>query len=342
MADTVLDWLWYGTDRGARIARGAMRPLSMVYAGVMRARNAWYDAPAHVRSMPLPALSIGNLSVGGTGKTPIAAWCAAALQARGGSPALVLRGYGDDEPLVHRHLNPTVPVVTASDRVAGATLARRAGADLVVLDDAFQHRRAARVRDVVLISADRWHDALQVLPAGPWREPIDALRRAHLLVITRKAAPLSRARAVADAVRQVAPSVPQVIVSLVADRLAAMDGTDGGSVEGLAGVPVLAICGIGDPTSFEAQLAAHGASVRLHHFPDHYGYSDRDITALAREADGRRVVTTLKDAVKLAPRWPRTASPLWYVSQRVVVEDGGSALDGALAAVLDARETLPG
>lgn len=342
MAATLLDWLWYGSDRGARIARGALRPLSALYGGVMQRRNAWYDQPSHVRPMPLPALSIGNLSVGGTGKTPVAAWCAAELQRRGAAPALVLRGYGDDEPLVHRHLNPTVPVLTASDRVVGAQLARRAGADVVVLDDAFQHRRAARVRDVVLISADRWHESLQVLPAGPWREPIEGLRRAHVLVITRKAVPVSRAREVGAAIRRVAPSVPQAMLALTADRLASMDGADGGAVESLAGQSVLAICGIGDPSSFRAQLHAVGADVLLHHFPDHYGYSDRDITALARAAEARRVVTTLKDAVKLAPRWPRTASPLWYVSQRVVVEDGGSALDGALAAVLDARETLPG
>ncbi|MDX2183101.1 MAG: tetraacyldisaccharide 4'-kinase [Gemmatimonadaceae bacterium] len=342
MAAALLDWLWYGTDRGARIARGALRPLSAVYGGVMRWRNAWYDVPTHVHAMPVPALSIGNLSVGGTGKTPVAAWCAAALQQRGGAPALVLRGYGDDEPMVHRHLNPTVPVITTSDRVAGAQLARRAGADVVVLDDAFQHRRAGRVRDVVLVSADRWHDALQVLPAGPWREPIVGLRRAHLLVITRKAVSLARARAVATAVQRVAPAVPQAIVALVADRLSAMDGTDGGAVGALAGTSVLAICGIGDPSSFRAQLAAAGAEVQLKHYPDHYGYSDRDIASLAAAAGDRRVVTTLKDAVKLAQRWPRTASPLWYVSQRVVVEDGGSALDGALAAVLDARATLPG
>ena len=95
-------------------------------------------------------MSVGNLTVGGTGKTPIAAWIAAGLLARDAHPAIVLRGYGGDETLVHKRLNPTIPVITNADRVAGVIEAQRQGADVAVLDDAFQHRRVQRLGPVLI------------------------------------------------------------------------------------------------------------------------------------------------------------------------------------------------
>src|SRR3954470_7648563 len=128
-----------------------------MFGAVVGARDILYDAgwlPAAATS--IPAVSIGNLTVGGTGKTPIAAWVARGLALRGAHPAVILRGYGDDEPLVHARLNPDIPVVTGADRVVTVNEAARRGADIAVLDDAFQHRRVQRMADLVLVSADRW------------------------------------------------------------------------------------------------------------------------------------------------------------------------------------------
>lgn len=333
-----VDAVWYGDGLVARLARGALTPASLAYHAVTSARNAWYGWPGRARATAVPALSVGNLSVGGTGKTPVAAWCAARLRAQGARPAIVLRGYGDDEPAVHRVLNPDVPVIATPDRLLGAERARAAGADVVVLDDAFQHRRARRIADLVLVSADRWRPDLAVLPAGPWRESPVGLRRATAIVVTRKAARAEAALRVAGWATRVAPGVPVAIVHLVPDALVRADAPGASRrLDTLADQDVLAVAGVGDPRAFAEQLRAGGARVQLRAFADHHPYTEADVAALVREAGARPVVTTLKDAVKLSPRWPRTAPPLWYVSQRVVVEDGGPALDGVLAAVLAAR-----
>ena len=342
MAGSWIDTVWYGTGAGPSLARASLAPLAVAYDTVMSARNAWYDRAGHARPTAVPALSVGNLSVGGTGKTPMSAWCAARLQAMGASPAIVLRGYGDDEPAVHRILNPQVPVIATPDRVLGTARARSSGADVVVLDDAFQHRRAARVADLVLLSADRWRADAAVLPAGPWRESPAGLRRATVLVVTRKAATRAAAAAVAAWAARQAPRVPVAHVQLVFDALVRADTPDDRlSLAALGDADVVAVAGVGDPQAFAAQLSAAGARVTLRAFADHHPYTERDVADLVRLAGTRLVVTTLKDAVKLSPRWPRTAPPLRYVSQRVVVEDGGAALDGALAAVLAARVQSP-
>lgn len=341
------DWIervWYGDTVSERAARVALAPLSAVYGMAMSVRNAWFDAPAHVMRPALPALSVGNLSVGGTGKTPMAAWCAQQLQQRGARPAIVLRGYGNDEPAVHAVLTPGVPIVATPDRVSGTRSAREAGADVVVLDDAFQHRRVRREVDLVLVSADRWRPRLGVVPAGPWREPASGLARAHVVVITRKVASPDAAARVGAWAAALAPAAKQATVWLAADALYRMPSHQVGggptapeALARLAGTSVLVVAGIGDPDAFAAQLRASGAEVQVRAFPDHHAYDAATCHALAREAGAREVVTTLKDAVKLQHFWPREGPPVWYVSQRVVVEDGGAALDGALAAVLSAR-----
>jgi len=131
------DRVWYEERVSSRVARGVLAPGSLLFRAAVAARNGLYDAGVlRSATLPLPAVSVGNISVGGTGKTPVAAWIAGELAARGRVPAVVLRGYGGDEPLVHRRLNPGVHVIVAADRVDGARRAHAAGADVVVLDDA--------------------------------------------------------------------------------------------------------------------------------------------------------------------------------------------------------------
>ena len=172
---------------GARAVRSALLPASWVFGAIVARRNARFDA-ATLRRAALPSLSVGNLTVGGTGKTPVAAWCVEQLRARGARPAIVMRGVGDDEWRVHGLLNPGTPVIVSADRSDGVFTARARGADCVVLDDAFQHRQAARVADVVLVSADGFSGRAHLLPAGLYREPLTALRRAQAVLVTDKAA----------------------------------------------------------------------------------------------------------------------------------------------------------
>lgn len=340
MADTpFVERVWYGDDAGARAARLALAPLELLYRGVVAARGALYAAGAlRVHDTALPSVSVGNVSVGGTGKTPTAAWLAARLAELGAKPAIVLRGYGDDEPLVHRRLNPSVPVIVSADRVAGVLRAKAAGADVAVLDDAFQHRRARRTADIVLVSADGWSDHAHLLPAGPLREPLGALRRASLVIVTRKAASERDAEAVSAAVRAVAPAVPQAVVHLAPAELVSLDGEDRQPLSELLGRRVRALAAIGDPRAFVRQLEGAGAQVRAEFRPDHHHFGDEEIAAFARSVAPEEIaVCTLKDAVKLADRWPAAGVRLWYVSQHVVVERGSDAVDVLIHALLRAR-----
>ncbi len=333
-----LDALWYGTSLAARVARAALAPASWAYGAGVHLRARRYDDASSVAASPLPALSIGNLTVGGTGKTPVAAWAAEALRLRGASPAIVMRGYGDDEPLVHGRLNPGIPVVVDPDRVAGARQAALDGADCVILDDAFQHRRIARISDWVLVSADRWSPNLRLLPAGPLREPLASLRRADIVVVTRKHASLNDAASIGAELGSRYPSVGVAVCHLALQDLRSATSDAALPLSWLSGRRLAATAAVGDPSSFFAQLRVEGADVRTHSFADHHAYTTADVALLVQAAEGfDGVICTLKDAVKLGPLWPATAAPLWYVSQIAVFERGSALLDRALDSVLAAR-----
>jgi tetraacyldisaccharide 4'-kinase len=338
-----LEHVWWGKALGARAARAVLFPASLLYRAGTGVNAALYRLGIRrARSLALPAISVGNLTVGGTGKTPVAAWIAFTLLRRGAHPAIVMRGYGDDEPLVHERLNPQVPVVVSPDRVRGVERAVALGADVAVLDDAFQHRRAARNADLVLLSADRWASAPRLLPAGPWREPLSAVRRASMVLITRKAASSAAASTVADTIRHRFPGIAVGVAALALQELRSATGESTMPLEALAGSRVLAIVAIGDPSAFLRQLGATNATVRAAVFPDHHAYTHAEVARLAAMlAAGEIAVCTLKDAVKLAPHWPREAPPLWYVSQSVILEEGREALDALVARVLAARRVQP-
>lgn len=312
----------------------ALSPLSWLFGGAVALRNRLYDISLlRSHDLGLPSVSIGNLTVGGTGKTPVSAWVAGRLLKQNVKPAILLRGYGDDEPEVHRRLNPGAVVVANPDRVAGAAAARGEGAQVLVLDDAFQHRRARRDIDIVLVAAEHVGKR-RMLPAGPFRELPRALGRAHHLVVTRKEASPAQAEGVlADLLRWL-PGRSGSVLYLRPGRLVPVSsgpdlpagGTD--PSPSLIGARVLAVSAIGNPQSFEEQLRGLGAHVESRAFADHHGYSDAEIRQLAAEseAQGRIAVCTLKDAVKLGGRWPRNGPRLWYLSQDTIVERGEQAL----------------
>ena len=332
----VVDRIWFGNDMLARLARATLAPTEVLYRAVVGVRDALYDTGVLTTQEPaLPTISVGNLTVGGTGKTPIAAWIATELIEREERPAIVLRGYGEDEPLVHARLNPTIPVIVSSDRVGGVARAREAGATVAVLDDAFQHRQVSRAVDLVLVSADRWALSTRLLPAGPLREPVSALRRATMVLVTRKAASAADVNAVNEALAAIVPRVPRSTVSLLPDELRsalAQGDTDRRRAIGdIAGRDVRVITAIGDPGAFIRQLEASGARVVAETYADHHHFEPDEIARFVRSipADGL-AICTLKDAVKLAPRWPREAPTLWYVSQRVSVERGVGGVEHIL------------
>lgn len=329
--------IWTARSAGAKTARAALAPLMLLYRGAAAVRGFLYDRRIlSVYRSSIPVVSVGNLTVGGTGKTPIAAWVAGEIRDRGRVPAIVLRGYGEDEPLVHARLNRGVEVVVCRDRVRGIREAVACGADLVVLDDAYQHRRAARDLDILLISADSWRGDATLLPSGPWREPLSAARRASLIIVTRKTAGSGKVNALRRALSNAAPAVPQAVASL---RLGEVYSTTTGQampVTALSETKVLAVAAIANPESFFEQLASAGATVIPRAFPDHHSFTAREARSLAVAGEAADfVVCTLKDAVKLESLWPPQGGSLWYVSQRVSIDEGASRLDEMLDRVCD-------
>ena len=323
---------WSGRGLRSRVMRAALMPLELVYRGVVGVRGTLYDAGLiRVENFSVPVLSVGNLTVGGTGKTPVAAWAAQRLAERGAKPGIVLRGYGGDETLVHERLNPGMPVIIATDRSRGIREAIAQGVDVVVLDDAYQHRRASRDADVLLIDADSWSGAARLLPAGPWREPLSSARRANLIIVTRKIATPTAIDGVRSAISFAAPGVPIAVAQLAPHELRSTSTGQTLPLHVLRGSDLMAIAAVARPESFFRQLTELGAVVRPHSFPDHHSFTPREASYLAAQSDNSDfVVCTLKDAVKLETIWPAEAGSLWYVSQRLKIEDGQPHIDRLL------------
>jgi tetraacyldisaccharide 4'-kinase len=238
-------------------------------------------------------------------------------------------------------MNPGVTVITGADRVAGIRQAMAAGADVVVMDDAYQHRRAGRDLDIVLVSAEHWTGDARLLPAGPFREPIRNLRRADIIVVTRKSASEREARDVAKSIVELDDDRREIVVAaLEPTELVAVKSDERKSIESLAGASVLAIAGIGDPESFYSQLTQLGATVTKRSFQDHHDYTADDVVQLVADGVGHKyAVTTQKDAVKLARVWPANGPVLWYLSQAVRLTEEGPLVAAALAKLFK-RATL--
>jgi tetraacyldisaccharide 4'-kinase len=303
-----------------------LRLPSALFAGVARLRAAGYRRGwlASTR-VPVPVVSVGNLSAGGTGKTPCVAYLARELERRELRVGILSRGYGarvasghetsghasgreNDEARWLRSILPAVELVQDPDRVRGAEILIERGVEAILLDDGFQHRRLARDLDLVLVDSSRpWGlpppraggpPLAACLPRGFLREPPSALARADALVLTRadQVAPK-----VLDELRRelevLAPGCPQLVGVHRAARLRGPAGPE--DLAALAGREVELVSGIGNPEAFERTLAELGARVIAHRvFPDHHAYVARDLEGLG--AHGRWVVTTEKDAVKLA------------------------------------------
>jgi tetraacyldisaccharide 4'-kinase len=319
-----------------------------LFGCAVRLRNRFYERPGAARRAATPVISVGNLTVGGTGKTPLVAWLAARLCQTGHSPAVVSRGYGGragagphvvslgrgplvgpdlcgDEPyLLARALDGTV-VVVGSDRAAGADAARAAGSDVVILDDGFQHRRLARDLDIVLLDASNPFGNYRLLPAGLLREPVSGLARADLVVITR-ALESERFPVIERVVRHHNRDVP--IVRAGHRPLGFFDA---------AGRPApcpdraLAFCGIGNPSRFRFDLESLGvAVVGFETWRDHHRYSDEELRRLERLA-GREnavLVTTEKDLARMEGRHVRARAESQLLALRIeaVVYDAEPAL----------------
>ena len=337
----IMRWLWTSRRPDARLARLALLPVSGLWRLAMDTRGLAYRRGwATVHDLPLPSVAVGNLTVGGSGKTPIAIWIARHYVQRGLRPGILLRGYGNDETLVHQHSVPEAVVVADADRAAGAERALANGAQVLVLDDAYQRLDVRRDLNILVMSAETTRAVRWPLPAGPWREGWAALDRADAVIVTRKRATREAAETLAT---ELAGRVrgPIAVAHL---GLGTLEGLVSGvrqPAEMLAGKRVVAASGIPDPDAFVAQTKATGAAVQVATWRDHHDYRDEDVAWLAhaaRRAD--HVVITQKDAVKLRDRWPASVPEPLVALLDLTWEQGGDRIAAVLDAVVTPVERL--
>ena len=316
-------------------------PLSPLYAAVVRARaGAYARGWLRSRRLEVPVVSVGNLTFGGTGKTPTVVALVRDLVRRGRRPAVLSRGYrrssaeamvavgpdtgrsadaiGDEPAELARRL-PGVPIVVDADRVRGGRAAIARGADVLVLDDGFQHQRLARDLDLVLVDAgDPWGGG-RLPPRGRLREPVAALARASAVLVTKVPADhRAVVEDVTDAVAAHAGAIPVLAARLRVSRVRTGQGWQ--EAAALAGRRLFAFAGVGRPGGFAALLEEAGAELAgSRWYPDHHRYTAAELASLATAADaaGAILVTTGKDAVKLSGD-----APFWEVEAEMEPVDG--------------------
>jgi tetraacyldisaccharide 4'-kinase len=309
--------VWRGASLGARVLRAALLIPAAVYRAGVALRNAAYDVGLlRARALSVPSVGVGNIAVGGTGKTPVAAYLAAQLARRGRRPGILLRGYrGGDESAEHAERVSGAVVVAEADRHRGALRAIREGADALVLDDCLQRRDVRTDLLLAVLAAESEGERRWPLPAGPWREGLGALGRCDAVVVTYKVAPPDEAAAAARRLAERTRLGVGIAAGLKLARFLPLSGGAPLAAGALAGRDVVAVCGIGAPERFGAQLEALGARVRLFDFGDHHAYVASDLTAAVEAAgpDGL-IVTTAKDAVKLRSLY-RAQAPACVVAE---------------------------
>jgi tetraacyldisaccharide 4'-kinase len=344
--DAFLQRVWY--ERRSRWFSLLLLPLSWLFAIVVAVRRTAYRN-GWLRSFRVsrPVIVVGNVTVGGTGKTPLTIWLAQQLRERGLRVGIVLRGYGgrstqwprdvtadtawqevgDEAVLLAQRTGALV--VAGPDRVEAANRAIERGADVVLCDDGLQHYRLARDIEIAVIDERRGLGNRRLLPSGPLREPASRLVDVDLQVLTRRSQPVAGSGAFTNAV----PTA--VIATPVLGEAISITTGERRSLQSFAGARVHAVAGIGNPQAFFDALSALGLTVEPHPLPDHAPVTTADISF----ADGAGVLMTEKDAVKCRATTDRTGAPdnCWAVRMDVAMSeaDAGTVhrlIDRVLAA----------
>jgi tetraacyldisaccharide 4'-kinase len=337
---------------GARLLRALLTPPAWLHRVGLEAYLLPYQAGARKRyRLPVPVIAIGNLTSGGTGKTPMTALVAGYLRDTGRRVVALSRGHGGsgetgraprvvsdrehvliapqeagDEPVLLANLLPGVPVVVGRDRRRSGRLAvERFAPDVIVLDDALQYWQLHRDLDIVLLDARHPFDNGYLLPRGLLREPPSHLSRAGIVVLTRAdRATADELDAAVERVRRLAPRAAVFTATHAPLGWLRLRGGALLGVDALCGERVLAFSGIADHSAFHQTLDQLGLALRGEvAFGDHHAYSPASIAELARRMRERpsAVVTTEKDLVKVGPLWPADAPPLYALRIGIRIDD---------------------
>ncbi len=342
-----------GETRGvlASLARLGLSLISFPYGVIIRLRNLAFDRGWKAsHRVGVPVIAVGNLTLGGTGKTPMVEWIGRWFRRHDLRVAILSRGYGDtagmnDKGRVLEENLPEVPHLQGADRVALArTAVEELASEILILDDGFQHRRLARDLDIVLLDALDPFGLGSIFPRGLLREPVRSLKRAGVVVLSRadlvdEATRLSirrRAEKSAGPLRWI--EARHAPLDLIDAELGSF------SLESLTGQKVAAFCGIGNPEGFRRTLAGLGVDlVDFRAFPDHHAYTGPDVADLSRwvrDLGAELALTTQKDLVKL-----RTSSlgpvPLRALRIGLEIMEGAEVLEQALSELLPSGKDAP-
>ncbi len=331
------------TGLRATLFRALLATLEPFYYVGTAFRNRRYDrSPKLVTNVGIPVISVGNLTVGGTGKTPVVLWIAQRLREKDLRVAIISRGYGaessrNDEAMELEARLPDVPHVQHADRIIGAQIAiEELESQVIVLDDAFQHRRIARDLDIVLIDALCPFGYGHLLPRGLLRESISGLRRAHAVILTRSdlVSPTEKTR-IESTILQINPKLILAEASHSPSQLLSASGQVR-ELTSLMGLPVAAFCGIGNPDGFRQTIEKCAANIgAFRTFPDHHSYTAEDVASLCEWVKATRakaILCTQKDLVKLQVD-DLGGVPLFALQIDIRLQHGESELLAAIAQV---------
>ena len=331
-----------------------LRPLSAIYSAVMRARSTAYRRGwFSVSRLPVPVISVGNLTTGGTGKTPLVDWVCRRVAREGPSAkrvCVLTRGYarpnqksqlvvsdgntiladqylaGDEPYLLAKNLLGIAAVICNPDRIAGGQWAiENLASEVFVLDDGFQHQRLHRDLDIVTIDATNPWGGGSLLPYGRLREPATGLSRAGCVVITRSDQ-VEEVDSLKTSIQQLAPGVPVFTSRMVTTGIRTLDDQPAPFDRE---VPLAAFCGVGNPGSFFDHLRRGGlAPVFSRSFPDHHNYTTNELVEIENSAaahGAKILLTTAKDAVKLSPE--RFSLPCFVLDVQISIDDDARLIE---------------
>ncbi len=350
----------YWDDPDTPVVSAGLSALSWAYRGALAARDRAYRwGVLPTGRLPCPVISVGNLTLGGTGKTPMVELVVRTLQELGAVPAVLSRGYGrttrgvqvvadgtgvraeartgGDEPRLLAERLPGVPVVVGENRYeAGRIAVERGGVTALVLDDGFQHRTLAKDLEILVVSGRApWGNA-RVFPRGTLREPLSAIGRAQAVVVTNPVAPETIAEVTA-VVRRHHPTAPVLAARYELEEASEPLRGRRVPVAELAGRRLLAFAGLGSPEGFAHTVDATGIRrVGFVEFPDHHWFTPADVAELARDAraaGAQGLVTTEKDWVRMREVAPPPL-PIWVLPVRLVIETRLETWRSLIAATL--------
>jgi tetraacyldisaccharide 4'-kinase len=334
----------------------ALTVASAGYRGALGLRERLYRwGMLGSRRLSCPVISIGNVTLGGSGKTPVAALAVSTLQALGARPAVVSRGYGrhsrglqvvsdrtgvrlrardgGDEPVLLAERLPGVPVVVGESRYeAGRVAVERLGADVLVVDDGYQHRTLRKDLEVLVVGGrEPWGNG-RLFPRGRLREPLTAIGRAHLVVVTN--APTATLQDIAATIRRYNERAPLVSAGYEVEGIREVGPGAAQPGAGVVGHRLLAFAGLASPRGFAETVAVTGAiAIGSVEFPDHHWYSARELAELAERAragGAMGLITTEKDWMRIRDL-PLPPVALWVVSVSLSLRSGAGAWHEALA-----------